>query len=71
MSLSPGQIDRLADVLADMVTTALAWEAQHAASDPHLEILSEGLTGLHGPVHNGATDDLIRQGGRDGSHPET
>ncbi len=71
MSLSPGRIDRLAEVLANMVNSALAWEAQHAASDPHLEIFSEGLTGGRRPVHNGATDEPMGQGGWDGDLTET
>ena len=56
MSSCPDHDGRLAEILADMVCAALAWEAQHAVSGPYLENVSNGLTLIHRPVHNGKAD---------------
>lgn len=56
MSSCPDRDSRLAEILADMVCAALAWEAQHAVSGPYLENVSNGLTLIRRPVHNGKVD---------------
>ena len=64
------QAHRLAEILAAMVTAALDWEDHHGDGASIVEIVSDRLTGLHQPVHNGAADDRRRQGGWDGSNTE-
>ena len=54
-----------------MVSAAMAWEAQHGDYQPFLGVIPDGLTGGHQPVHNGATDDPMGQGGWDGGLTET
>ena len=69
-SSSSDQGHRLAEILAEMISAALDWDAQHAEYLPGLDILSDGLTDTCQPVHNGATDDSRDLGGWDGSNAD-